>query len=137
MTRTCEITGTLTGMKRRPGCSHTAGYWRALSLIVGLISLTGLGGLKTVYAENTETIEPPSRVIHFPKDRSLGVLKVAMGKIASPYYVDWFYGEYEWEYFGDAIGDVTVSADKLLLLEIRKAGKKLITAISRTIIHKD
>lgn len=123
--------GTLTGMKRKRFCSHTAGYWKALSLIVGLISLTGLGRLKIVYAENTGTIEPGSRVIHFPKDRSLGVLKVAMGKIASPYYVDWFYGEYEWEYFGDAIGDVTVSADKLLLLEIRKACKKDLSSLAQ------
>jgi hypothetical protein len=54
----------------------------------------------------------PTRVIHFPPDQSLGTLFVEPEGFQSmdPMRVKWRSGE--WEYIGEAQGDVTVPADR-------------------------
>jgi len=131
MTHTSEITGRFTGMERRHGCFHQAGYWKALSLIVGLISLTSSGGLKTVYAENAGTIEPGSRVIHFPKDRSLGAIKIQDAGIKRQIetFHHWIDGT-SWEYLCEATGDVTVPVGKRVGLFVNKAAAEDLSPLS-------
>lgn len=55
MARSSEIIGRLRVLKRKIYSSPLARHWVALSLLSGAIVLTGLGGLKLVYAEKTQT----------------------------------------------------------------------------------
>jgi len=61
------------------------------------------------------------RVIHFPKDRSLGALSVPCTGLD-------VFGE--WEYLYEAKGDVIVPADKMLELRVSKPGVKSLSKLS-------
>jgi Leucine-rich repeat (LRR) protein len=61
-----------------------------------------------------------TRVLHFPKDRSLGTLKVPIDKSKSSYELATNgYGP-DWDYFGQARGDVRVPKDKRVMLQISR-----------------
>ncbi|HUU16710.1 MAG TPA: hypothetical protein VMW72_06140 [Sedimentisphaerales bacterium] len=65
------------------------------------------------------TIEGETRILHFPRDRSMGKLFVKDMSIKRR--IDTFHhwiDNANWEYFGQAMGDVRVPADKQLWLLI-------------------
>jgi len=73
-----------------------------------------------------------TRVLHFPKGRSLGELSIQ--DVGAPRYVDVhlrFPVSHGWEYFGEATGDVTVPAGKRLRLYVNEAGLKSLYPFSQ------
>ncbi len=104
--------------------------WVILSGLVSFIALTAIGGLSLVYAES-DANKTTTRVLHFPKDRSLGRIKVMDANIKRQIQVshydsldsvgwhDWFdWGEAE--YLGEAQGDVVIPAGKKAALFLNK-----------------
>jgi len=73
-----------------------------------------------------------SRVLHFPKDRSLGNLLIqdesVKRKIKSFFF--WTEDGTEWKSFGQAKGDVTVPAGKQLALVVGQAGLRDLSPLS-------
>ena len=61
-----------------------------------------------------------ARILHFPKDSSLGMLKVR--DIGMPdVEPQWWWGQFiDWEYIGEAVGDVAVPAGKDVALIVSK-----------------
>ncbi|MHC4755413.1 MAG: hypothetical protein ACYTBP_09735, partial [Planctomycetota bacterium] len=70
--------------------------------------------------------------VHFPSDRSLGMLKIQdagiVRQIKDFHY--WIDGT-TWEYFGEAQGDVTVPAGKRLALFVNKAAWRDLSPLSK------
>jgi len=62
--------------------------------------------------------EPGTRVLHFPKDRSLGTLRVQIDRNPNWHYIAQTPGEYEWAHLSEAKGDVVAPAGKRLGLYI-------------------
>jgi len=71
------------------------------------------------------------RIIHFPKDRSLGKLKIQTGIPASPYDLDNSVWGNDWEYIGQAMGDVAVPVDKRVQLLINRADSRDFSALRK------
>lgn len=74
------------------------------------------------------------RIIHFPKDRSIGQLKVKDAgikrQIKSFHY--WITeGNTKWELLGEATGDVVVPEGKLLALDVSQSGWRDLSCLSR------
>lgn len=72
-----------------------------------------------------------ARVVHFPRERSIGRLMIDVGKIADPFALsspDRYYG---WEYFGEAQGEVSVPAGKRLRLHVARAAMKNLSALKK------
>ncbi len=62
-------------------------------------------------------VSGPTRIIHFPKDRSLGRLSVQTGP-GERYPLHMSFRSFgEWEYIGQAIGDVSVPAGRRIKLQ--------------------
>jgi len=92
-----------------------------VAILIAIVFCMVLG---EVCAVGTAGEEGKSRVVHFPKDRSLGRIKVMDANIkrqiqASHYYAwygvgwhDWFYWLEMAEYLGEAQGDVVIPAGK-------------------------
>ncbi len=59
------------------------------------------------------------RVLHFPKDRSIGMIKFMGAKTG--YQQSWNYWHWKAEYIGEAQGDVVVPADKMVGLFLYKS----------------
>ncbi|MHC4648118.1 MAG: leucine-rich repeat domain-containing protein, partial [Planctomycetota bacterium] len=72
--------------------------------------------LKTSQDEREHVRNPDVRVIHFPKDRSMGLLYVGQLRTTGPL---WWQG---WEEVGEARGDVTVAGDKDVRLTVNAQG---------------
>jgi len=72
------------------------------------------------YAEQQAKVTVPQskeRVVHFPKDRSVGRLFLAKGPLPGDI---WFNRVFSWErILGEAQGDVRVPANKILRLDVR------------------
>jgi len=66
-------------------------------------------------AHASASATPDSRVVHFPKRRSLGNLKIC----------DWGAAERRWEDFCEARGDVTVPSGKEIGLFVEEPGERL------------
>jgi len=80
----------------------------------------GMGGMGGGIESDTG-----QRILHFPKDRSLGELKIrdadTIGRVKDFYNKgkpDWWFPD--WEHLGQAKGDVTVPAGKLVALRVSK-----------------
>ncbi|MHC4863981.1 MAG: hypothetical protein ACYTEX_07855 [Planctomycetota bacterium] len=65
------------------------------------------------------------RVLHFPKDRSLGIVSVLTGTPEKRPMMPVFGGRDSWQYIGQAQGDVVVPADKPVQLRILRANQDL------------
>ena len=74
----------------------------------------------------TKKAASQSRVLHFPKDRSLGALRVPYTGVDKPVYPT--FGT--WEYFGEAKGDFVVPADTKLELVVGPQSLKLLPLLS-------
>lgn len=76
--------------------------------------------LRKARTKQTELIEPPSevRIIHFPKDRSLGELMIAWEnpQDSSIRFGGYPFEEISWERYGHAQGDIKVPKGKLVKL---------------------
>jgi len=85
--------------------------------------------LQATAGRKTRIVKVPTkkRIIHFPKDRSLGALRVPYTGVDKPVYPDTFG---TWEYFGEAKGDVVVPADKKLELVVGPQSLKLLPLLS-------
>jgi Leucine-rich repeat (LRR) protein len=98
-----------------------------------VVALVGLGAFQTRAAEQRTVSKPldksaQARVVHFPKDRSLGYLYSANIPPVDDYW--------QWiqqrdsdvagyiQYIGKAIGDVTVPADRMLRLDVDRNALK-------------
>jgi beta-lactamase regulating signal transducer with metallopeptidase domain len=66
--------------------------------------------------DGTEAAKPDTRVIHFPKDQSMGIVYVGELRTTDPL---WWQG---WEEVGEAKGDVAVPADKDVRLTVNTNG---------------
>jgi beta-lactamase regulating signal transducer with metallopeptidase domain len=82
--------------------------------------------------EHMETSK--ARVVHFPKDRSLGKLEI-QDENAVRELTYWFHwtgiNGPEWEYLGQAQGDVQVPAGKRLSLTVNKTAWRDLSALSK------
>lgn len=86
------------------------------------------------YAEQQAKVTVPrskERIIHFPKDCSLGKLKIQTGIPASPYDLDNSAWGNDWEYIGQAMGDVAVPADKRVQLLVNRADSRDFSALRK------
>lgn len=70
-----------------------------------------------------------TRIVHFPKDRSMGKLKVLESSPENGCRLD--AGGDKWEYLCEAVGDVTVPADKRLMLIVSWDGLKDLSPLAR------
>ena len=85
-------------------------------------------------AEAAETPDPPQapgRVVHFPKDFSLGHLltRDANAKRSIESYYHWIDGV-EWESRGEARGDVIVPEGRFLFLSVRPEARDRVAALA-------
>jgi len=87
------------------------------------------GRLKGV-GEKKGLIAGETRVLHFPKDRSIGRLKIQDIGINESLFQSIHKSGDKWEYFGEAIGDVVVPEDKQLKLIVSKAGVQDLSPLS-------
>ncbi len=98
-----------------------------LTLIaVGLVCISLASGKKSQIEGKTEKAvgggNAETRIIHFPKDRSLGILRVR----------DWGTPGWEgWEELGPARGRVTVPAGKELSLKVTKEGARGLSPLAK------
>jgi len=70
------------------------------------------------------------RIIHFPEDRSLGKLSIQTGPMER-YTLNVQFSQFaEWEYVGQAMGDVTVPADGCIMLQTNKSALKDLSPLS-------
>jgi Leucine-rich repeat (LRR) protein len=82
-----------------------------------------------------QKVETPAgeRILHFPKDRSIGELRIqdegTVGEIKSFFY--WTEGDRDWESFVQAKGDVKVPAGKRVTLTVSKADISSLSALSK------
>ncbi len=97
-----------------------------------LVLMAVFVGFVVVCSGETAGAESKERILHFPKERSLGMLKIqdadTVRQIESFHH--WIDGA-EWEYLGEATGDVKVPAGKQLLLVVNKASCKDLSPLSK------
>jgi Leucine-rich repeat (LRR) protein len=138
MARSADISARLRILRRKVYSSPLARLRIALAFVAGVVALAGLGGLNFTHAQTqasdkvvSETgaaesaevpsVSGPTRIIHFPKDRSLGRLSVQTGP-GERFPIHMAFSEYgEWEYIGQAIGDVSVPAGRRIMLQASRA----------------
>lgn len=132
-------------LKDSCGNPRTGTTW---ALIVSLVVLCLTVGIafaqtrpdRTEYISATQLPSSEVRIVHFPKDRSLGTLKLLdrnknrnkKRQIATfDRWIDNFSWWADWEYLGEAKGDVTVPANNILGLEISPEGWRDLSPLSR------
>jgi beta-lactamase regulating signal transducer with metallopeptidase domain/peroxiredoxin/Leucine-rich repeat (LRR) protein len=75
---------------------------------------------------------PTNRIIGFPKDRSLGQLSIQTRPIKRTYYLGPNYESIsEWEYIGEAMGDVTVPGGRRLQLLVSGTSLRDLSPLSK------
>lgn len=129
MARSSEIMERLRALKQRFYPHSLARRWLLLSVFITSITLTILGGLSLVYAESHAS-KSATRVLHFPKDRSIGRLKIQDIGINESLFQSINRSGDNWEDFGEAIGDVVVPEGKQLKLIVSKAGVQDLSPLS-------
>ncbi|WP_339911465.1 redoxin family protein, partial [Symmachiella dynata] len=111
-----------------------------LSALAGLLVVVPLATIKLAYAENEFTTaatdnKQASRVLHFPKNRSVGVLYIATEKEnelwdkyskAFDYRRDW-----AWKSAGQAHGDVVVPAGAVVKINLKQPGAANMSWVER------
>jgi len=95
--------------------------------------------IRKYYEQQTKALKPQNneRILHFPRDRSLGMLKIQDAgtvrqiKDFNCWIVksDWW--NPDWEYLCEAQGDVTVPAGKRLALIVNKAAWRDLSPLSK------
>ena len=103
--------------------------------MLGTVRLGAKPSPKALAAPDTERMEPgKARVVHFPKDRSLGKLEIQDDNAVREltYWFHWtgIKGP-KWEYLGQAKGDVHVPAGKRLSLFVNKTAWRDLSALSK------
>lgn len=103
--------------------------------ILGTVRLGAKPRPKTLAGPDTERIEPgKARVVHFPKNRSLGKLEIqdADAERELTYWFHWtgIKGP-KWEYLCQARGDVHVPAGKRLSLFVNKTAWRDLSPLSK------
>ena len=82
-------------------------------------------------------LAPNARVLHFPKNRSLGRVMVQdasiVRKIETFYY--WIDGCFDWEYLAEARGDAAIPAGKRVQLIITAAGAQDLSPLAKLDPH--
>jgi len=123
-------------LKDKCGNPRAGLAWALVVSIVAVLLAAGVAFAQSRPAEMEETETGGVRIVHFPKDRSLGTLKLLdknrKRQIATFFY--WIDGHSwwsDWEYLGEAKGDVTVPAGKFLGLEINPDGWRDLSPLSR------
>lgn len=137
----------LASRPRDSSTGHIVGprTWRRLERFVeatALIAVLGCAflhhplswaGASPMPAPRAPGVQYERRVVHFPRDRSLGSLKVKdAGADEKADVLDFRRAEYEsWEYLGQAKGDVIVPAGKRLGLWVHPATSKDLSGLRR------
>jgi len=89
--------------------------------------------MSTSAAQGSLADSPPplgQRVIHFPEDRSLGRLSIQTGP-GERYPTHVAFSQFgEWEYIGQAVGDVPVPRDGRIMLQTNKSALKDLSPLS-------
>jgi len=116
MARSAQIVSRLRILKRRIYSSPLARHRVLLALLSASVCLIGFGSLTLVHAQNPTVSDLNTRVIHFPRDRSMGVVYLGQLRTTDPL---WWQG---WEEVGEARGDVAVAADKDVRLSVNTNG---------------
>jgi len=111
MVRSAKIVARLRLLKQRITSVRLSRRKIVLSGFVSFIALAVIGGLSLVYAESN-TDKTDTRVIHFPRDRSLGVVSVGELRTHDPL---WWQG---WKVIGQAKGDIQVPIGQAVRLEV-------------------
>ncbi len=104
--------------------------------VAGVLAVIVAGAVLLPMAARAKTSEDSSRVVHFPEDRSLGRLLIqdadTVRQIKDFHHwigkSDWW--NPDWEYLGEAKGDVTVPAGKRLALFVSKDAWKDLSPLS-------
>jgi len=98
----------------KTGKKQSTNHLAAAILLISLFCLTGLrhAPAETGKQNQSEAAEPTARVIHFPKDRSLGRLMVTDSDLVGQIR------DFEWEYFAQAMGSVQIPPGKEVWLQI-------------------
>ena len=95
-----------------------------LTVALGAFGLADLGGLARVYAEADSETDQTRRSLHFPADRSVGKLFVPRVEDSfwdTTHHQPVYWGNWGWEYIGEAKGKVTVPADAKVKLTFSAA----------------
>jgi Leucine-rich repeat (LRR) protein len=98
---------------------------------VSIVILVCLSAVTIAGEKNLTGPVNKERIIHFPKDRSLGKLKIQTGIPASPYDLDNSAWGTDWEYIGQAMGDVPVPEDKRVQLLVNRADSRDFSALRK------
>jgi beta-lactamase regulating signal transducer with metallopeptidase domain/Leucine-rich repeat (LRR) protein len=104
--------------------------------VFGLLTIIVIAALLLPMAARAKTPQNSSRVLHFPRDRSLGIINIqdahTVRQIKDFHYwidkSDWW--NPDWEYLSEARGDVTVPAGKHVALFVNKAAWKDLSPLS-------
>jgi len=98
---------------------------RVASAVFGALVVAALGAFELVYAEADTDTDPARRTICFPADRSVGKLFVPRVEDSfwdTTHHQPVYWGNWGWDYIGEAKGKVTVPADAKLKLTLSAAG---------------
>ena len=110
----------------------TAARWLIASVVTTMITFSASGAIDRADAKKEAPQEDKRsgvRVLHFPRDRSMGRLMIDVGAIANPCALSNGHGYYQWEYSGEAQGDVAVPTGKRLQLHVAKAAMTNLSAL--------
>jgi Leucine-rich repeat (LRR) protein len=103
----------------------------AIAKMAILIVVFLSAGVTPVCTSTAVGEEASARVVHFPEGRSLGMLRVRDSAPADVGLM-WWWGHFtEWEYLGEATGDVTVPSGKELALMVSPAGWQDLSALTQ------
>ena len=113
--------------------------WMVILLLAAAVAIPGVA--LTAPAPPEQTADPAKdsdaqnlkpRILHFPKDRSLGALYVRNADAKSRMDV---YGEWsdhtKWEGLGGAVGDVVIPAGKVVRLAVNRLGLRDLSPLSK------
>jgi len=118
MARSSEIVARLRILKQRFYPARLARRWIILSGLVSFIALTVIGGINLVYAES-DPGKSATRVLHFPKDLSLGKLFIRDADLVRRVDTSIFWADkVKWEYFAEARGNVKIPSGKRCWLQV-------------------
>lgn len=122
--------GRLVGKHETP---RSKSGWVPTAITFGLLIALVSGIAFTAQSTN---IEAGERILHFPADRSIGMVKIKDSDqirqvMSFEFWVaagDWWNGD--WEYLADARGDVKIPAGKLAALYVNKSGWEDLSPLS-------
>lgn len=120
MARTANIVNRLHLLRRQIHFAALSRRQVIISLMLGLLITITIGGLHFAYAAPDSPDVPGERVLHFPRDRSLGNLQIRDARAVRHIqgYIYWANNNITWEPFGKARGDVVIPAGKFVSLTI-------------------